>query len=49
MSTAQLTHRDHDTLGQPTKAQALQFYAFAIASVALFVLLVASILLRPAA
>ncbi len=49
MSTAQLSHHDQDTLARPTPAQALRFYAFAVASVVLFVLLVASIVLRPTA
>ena len=49
MTTAQLTHRDQDTLGRPTTGEALRFYAFAVASVVLFVLLVMSIVLRPGA
>jgi hypothetical protein len=49
MTTAQLTHHDQDTLARPTTAQALRFYAFAVASVVLFVLLVLSIVVRPSA
>jgi hypothetical protein len=46
MTTADLLHRDQDTLRRPTTAEALRFYAFAVASVVLFVLLLMSLVLR---
>jgi hypothetical protein len=48
MTTADL-HHEQDSLGRPTTAEALRFYAFAAASVVLFVFLVMSLALRPGA